>query len=61
MTLQRFNPKALVRDVRGGSEMVQFLILVICVALFSLAAFQAFGGKVKAKVDEAANKVPTIN
>lgn len=54
------NLKSLSKDVRGGSEMVQFLILVIAVALFCLGAFKAFGGAVTSKTNDAASKIPGI-
>ena len=34
---------ALSKDQRAGSEMMRFLILVITLALFCLAAFRRFG------------------
>jgi hypothetical protein len=61
MTLTKSHLKALSKDIRGGSEMVQFLILVIAVALFCLAAFKTFGAAVTAKTNEAAGKIPGIN
>jgi len=58
--ITKVNLKALAKDIRGGSEMVQFLILVICVALFCLAAFKTFGSSISDKTNAAAAKIPSI-
>lgn len=49
----------LLKDNRGAN-MVEYIILVGVVALLSVAAFKAFGGKVQAKIEEQGGKVETI-
>jgi hypothetical protein len=49
----------LLRDRRGG-ELVQSLIILMCVAIAGITAFKALGGKISGKANEAAGKVDTI-
>jgi len=61
--MRSFNIKALreiARDTRGAVGYVEMLIMVICVALFGLAAFQYLGGEIDTKVREAADEIPNI-
>lgn len=50
----------LLHDTRGTSEYVGMLILVVCVALFGLGAYQAFGQAISDRVNEAAEAIPEI-
>ena len=40
--------------------MVEYMIIVGVVALMAIAAFEAFGGNVKAKIQEEGGKVTAI-
>lgn len=51
--------KKLAKDTRGAN-LVEYVILVGVVALLSIAAFKAFGGKVQSKVQEQGGKVDQI-
>jgi Flp pilus assembly pilin Flp len=50
---------SLLRDTRGAN-MVEYMIMVGLVALGALAAFNAFGGNVTAKITEEGGKVQAI-
>lgn len=54
-SLRRF-----LKDTRGAN-LVEYIILVGVVALISIAAFKAFGGKVQEKIKAQGNTVGTIN
>ena len=51
--------RRLISDSRGAN-LVEYIILVGVIALLSIAAFKAFGGKVQSKVQEQGNKVEQI-
>jgi Flp pilus assembly pilin Flp len=53
------NLQKLVRDTRGAG-FVEYIILVGLVALFCIAAYQAFGDAVTTKVNEQATEVTGI-
>jgi Flp pilus assembly pilin Flp len=52
--------RQLAKDTRGAG-FVEYIILVGLVALFCIAAYQAFGDAVSAKVQEQAGEVSGIN
>jgi pilus assembly protein Flp/PilA len=50
---------ALARDERGA-QMVEYIILVGVVAIAALAGFKTFGSQVRAKIDQQADTVQTV-
>ena len=50
----------LIKDTRGAS-LVEYIILVGVVALISIAAFKAFGGKVQEKIKAQGDTVGAVN
>ncbi len=48
----------LIRD-RRGAGLTEYIILVGVIAILAVAAFKAFGGKVKAKITDQTNTVET--
>jgi pilus assembly protein Flp/PilA len=50
---------ALVRDDRGAS-MVEYIILVGVVAILAMAGFKQFGFQLRAKIDEQATTVESV-
>ncbi|MCS6899628.1 MAG: hypothetical protein RMJ98_05110 [Myxococcales bacterium] len=52
--------RRLLKDTRGAN-LVEYIILVGVVALISIAAFKAFGGKVQEKIKAQGNTVGQIN
>jgi Flp pilus assembly pilin Flp len=50
---------ALARDERGA-QLVEYIILVGMVAILALAGFKTFGSQLRAKIDQQADTVGTI-
>jgi len=52
--------KKLLKDTRGAN-MVEYIILVGVVALISIAAFKAFGGRTQDKIKRQGEQVGAVN
>ena len=52
------NPNALLRDTRGLST-VEYIILLVLVAIVGIGAWSAFGTKIKDKIMGSTNRVET--
>jgi hypothetical protein len=51
--------RSLLNDIKGANEVIQNLILVVCLALASIGAVKALSGKVNKASDDAGKRIET--